>query len=94
MTNALDAWARDCAGYSDWDTFIRLGGASAEARADLRRRISSLRRALDDLAEPLDERHTIVRPPIIDPDMLEKLETEDEPADTANAHPEGAEQDA
>jgi hypothetical protein len=88
----LDRWAVS-AGYSDFDTFIRAGGSIAEVAKDIARRIGELQNALKALAmDDPDERepHTIVRPPVIDPDTLAQLEAEDEAADPENAHVQGA----
>jgi hypothetical protein len=41
---ALDRWARN-QGYADFDTYIRIGGSIAEARADIGHRIAMLESA-------------------------------------------------
>jgi hypothetical protein len=74
----LDAWAREFAGCSDFDSYLRIGGSFTDARADIRKRIARLQLALYDIAA--------------DPPRAPAAETEDEPLDRQNAHPQGADE--
>jgi hypothetical protein len=83
----LNQWARYY-GYNDFDTYIRAGGSIVEAVDDIRKRIAVLQTALTELARGHDEpiSHTIG---LEDMKAIIADDTEDEPVDSQNAHPQG-----
>ena len=93
---ALDRWARD-RGWSDFDTFIRVGGSIAEACEDIDHRITMLEDARVALGrygdnQPEDRKPADSTPnPIIGPDALAAAEADavGEPVDADNAQIQG-----
>jgi hypothetical protein len=91
---ALDRWARN-QGYADFDTYIRIGGSIAEARADIGHRIAMLESARvalgryqpGDRVKPADSTPN----PTIGPDALAAAEADavGEPVDADNAQIQG-----
>jgi hypothetical protein len=90
---ALDRWARD-RGWSDFDTFIRVGGSIAEACEDIDHRIAMLEHARVALGRYGDnEREEVAQHdlPAIGPDALAAAEADavGEPVDPDNAQIQG-----
>ena len=92
---ARDRWARD-RGWSDFDTYIRVGGSIAEARADIGHRIAMLEDArvavgrYGDTGREAEDaaQHDL---PAIGPDALAAAEADavGEPVDPDNAQIQG-----
>jgi hypothetical protein len=90
---ALDRWARN-QGYADFDTYIRVGGSIAEARADIGHRIAMLESARGALGGYGDTGREDVAQhglPAIGPDALAAAEADaaGEPVDADNTQIQG-----